>query len=102
MTRIIRVSHALLLCHTNLFREMPIEKSIIDIKLVNSSLAIECNAKHSTDGDEIYHMTESLLKINVRLLVKAFLNKESFIPCNRAIRILFDVKHPFVGHYILP
>ena len=64
--------------------------------------AIECKAKHSTDGDGIYHRTESLVKINVWLLVKAFSNNASFISCNRAVEILFDVKLPFVAHYILP
>ena len=63
---------------------------------------MECNAEHSTNGDEIYHGTESLVKINTRLLVKAFSKKSSFIPNNRAIRILFDVKNPFVAHYVLP
>ena len=80
---------------------MPIAKGIVDIKLVNSPLAIECNAKHLTNYDEIYHETESLVKINAQLLVKAFCNNVSFISCNRAIEILFDVKHPFVAHYIL-
>ena len=68
---------------------MPIEKGIVGIKLVNSPLAIECNAKHSMDGDEIYHGNESLVKINALLLVKAFSNKASFILCNRAVRIFF-------------
>ena len=81
---------------------MPIEKNIIDIKLVNSLLAIEYNAKHNMDGDGIYHGTKSLMKINARLLVKAFSNKVSFIPCNSVIGILFDAKHLFVAHYILP
>ena len=48
---------------------MPIEKDIIDIKLVNSLLVIECNAKHVMDSDGIYHGTESLMKINARLLL---------------------------------
>ena len=42
------------------------------------------------------------LKVNAQLLVKVFSNKASFIPCNRAVGILFDAKHPFVTHYILP
>ena len=81
---------------------MPIEKDIIRIMLVNSPMTIECNAKYSTNGDEIYHGTESLVKVNARLLVKAFSNKASFIPCNRVVRILFDAKHPFVTQNILP
>ena len=81
---------------------MPIEKCIIYIKLVDSSLAIECDAKHSTNSDEIYHGTKSLVKVNACLLVKAFSNQESFIPCNRVVGILFDAKHSFVAHYILP
>ena len=35
--------------------------------------------------------------------MKAFSNKLSFIPSNRAIRILFYAKKtPFVAHYVLP
>ena len=34
--------------------------------------------------------------------MKAFNNKSSFILSNRDIEILFDVKYPFVAHYVLP
>ena len=81
---------------------MSIKKGIIYIKLANAPLMVECNAKHSTDSDRIYHGTKSLMKVNAQLLVKAFSNKASFIPCNRAVEIMFNVKHPFVAHYILP
>ena len=81
---------------------MPIEKGIIYIKPENSPLVIECNVKNSTNSDGIYYGYESLLKVNARLLVKAFSNKASFILCNRSIENLFDEKHPFVAHYILP
>ena len=70
---------------------MPIEKGVVNIKL--APLEMECNAKHSTDGDGIDHGTESLMKINTRLLIKSFSNKLSFIPRNRAIEILFDAKN---------
>ena len=50
----------------------------------------------------IDHRTESLVKINTLMLVKAFSNKPSFIPSNKAFGILFDVKNPFVAHYVLP
>ena len=102
MMRIIGVVHALWMRHIDLLHKILIKKDIIYIKLVNSPLVVEYNAKHSNDDDEIYHGAESLVKVNVLLLVKAFSHKLSFIPCNRAIRILFDVKHPFVVHYILP
>ena len=42
------------------------------------------------------------MKINTRLLVKAFSNKLSFIPSNTTIRILFDSKNPFVANFLLP
>ena len=42
------------------------------------------------------------MKVNARPLVKSFNNKASFIPCNIAVKILFDTKNPFVAHYILP
>ena len=65
-------------------------------------LAMECNAKNCMDSDRIYHGTKSLMKVNTRLLVKAFSKRPSFILCSRAIGILFDATHPFVSHYILP
>ena len=64
MTRIISVYHALRLHHIDFLHKMPIEKGIIDIKLANVALAIECKAKHSTEDDGIYHGTESLVKVN--------------------------------------
>ena len=64
MMRIIDVVHALQLRHIDLLREMPIEKDIIYIKLVKAPLAMECNAKNIMDNDEIYHRTESLVKVN--------------------------------------
>ena len=90
MMWIISVAHALRLRHIDLLHEIPIEKCIIYIDLAKSPLAIEGNAKHGTDGDEIYRKTESLMKVNVWLLVKAFSNKASFILCNRAIGTDFD------------
>ena len=86
---IISVVHALWLRYIDLLLEMAIKKDIIDIKLEKPLLAIEGNAKHSTDNDGIYHRTKSLMKVNARLLVKAVSNKTSFIQCNRVIGILF-------------
>ena len=81
---------------------MPIGKGIVDIMLANVLLTIECNAKQRMDDGGIYHETESLVKINARLLMKAFNNKASFIPCNRSVRIMFNTKHLFVAHNIQP
>ena len=82
------------LCHIDLLREILDQKGIINMKLAKAPLAMECNVEHSTNGDGIDHGTESLLKINTRLLVKTFSNKLSFILRNRAIGILFDAKKP--------
>ena len=102
MMQIIGFAHALWLRYIDLLREMLIEKGIIYIKLAKAPLAMEYNAKNSTDSDGIYHETESLMKVNTRLLMKAFSNRSSFILCSRAIWILFDTKHPFFAHYIQP
>ena len=99
---IVGVSHALRLRHIDLLRKMLIKKGIVDIKLANFPLVIECNTKHNMESDEIYHETKSLVKINARLLLKAFSNKAIFILCNSVVGILFDAKHPFVAYYILP
>ena len=102
MMQIMGVLHALRLYHIDLLHKMPIEKGIVDIKLVNSPLVIECNAKSSTEGDRIYHGIESLVKINALLLVKAFSNKASFIPYNRAIKIfLMRSSHLFPTTFYL-
>ena len=98
MMWILGVVHTLQLRHVDLLGEMPIEKGVINMKLVKAPLAMESNVKHNTDDDEIDHRTKSLVKINTRLLVKAFGNKLSIIPSNRPIKILFDVKNPFVVH----
>ena len=79
MMRIISVAYALQLRHIDFIHEMPIKKGITYIKLAKPPLEIEGNAKHSMDGDGIYHENESLMKVNARLLVKAFSNKASFI-----------------------
>ena len=102
MMWILAVANTLWLRHIDLLGEMPIEKGVINIKLAQALLGMECNAEHNKDNDGIDHGTESLMKINTRLLMKAFSNKSSFIPNNRTIRILFDAKTPFVAYYVLP
>ena len=79
---------------------MPIKKYVIDIKLAKAPLAMECNVEHSTNGDKIYHGTEILVKINNRLLVKAFNNKSSFII--KPSKFCLMRKNPFIAHYVLP
>ena len=95
MMWILRFAHTLWLRHIG---EMFVEKGIINIKLTKAPLAMECNVEHSTKDDEIDYGTESLVKINTQLLMKAFSNKTSFMLSNRAIRILFDAKKT----YLLP
>ena len=102
MMWLLGVAHTLRLLHIDLLGEMPVEKGVTNIKLAKALLAMKCNVEHSMDDDGFDHGTKSLMKINTRLLVKAFSNKLSFIPSNRAIGILFDVKNPFVAHYVLP
>ena len=64
MMWILGVAHTLQLCHKDLLDEMSIKKGVIDIKLTKAPLVMECNFDHGTDGDVIYHGTESLVKIN--------------------------------------
>ena len=63
-----RLAHTQRLRHIDLLGEMPIKKDVIDIKLDKAPLAMECNVENSIDGEGIYHGTESLVKINIRLL----------------------------------
>ena len=102
MMWILDVVHTLQLRHIDLLGEVPVEKDVINIKFTKAPLAMECNAENSMDGDEIDHRTESLMKINTRMLVKAFSNKLSFMPSNRAIEIFFNAKNPFVARCVPP
>ena len=45
--------------------------------------------------------TECLMKVDFRSLMKSFHNKASFIALNRAIRVSFDSKDPFIAHKVL-
>ena len=90
---ILGVAHTPWLHHINLLDKMPFEKGVINIKLVKAPMEMEYNVEYSTNGDRIDRGSESLMKINTRLLVKAFSNKPSFIPSNRSIMILFDAKN---------
>ena len=92
MIWILDVAHTLRLLHIDLLDEMLVRKDVINIKLAKAPRAMECNAEHSMKGDGIDHGTRSLVKMYTWLLVKAFNNKPSFIPNNRAIVILFDAK----------
>ena len=56
----------------------------------------------STVQRGIDQWAKSLMKVNTRLLVKAFSNKQSFIPSKKTAWIAFDAKHLFVAHNILP
>ena len=101
MMWILGVAHTLLLRHIDLLGWMPIKKGVINIKLAKALLAMECNVEHNMKGDGIDHGTESLVKINTWLLVKAFSNKPSFILSNRAIEILVDWRSGWVmGEYL--
>ena len=102
MMWILGVVHTLRLRHIDLLGEMPVKKGIINIKLAKAPLAMKCNAEHITNSGGIDHGIESLMKINTRLLGKAFINKLSFIPSNRAIGSLLDTKKTFIAHYVLP
>ena len=102
MMWILGVAHTLRQHHIDHLIEILVEKGFVNIKLAKAPLAMECKAKHGMDSDGIYHGIESLMKINTQRLVKAFSNKSSFLPSNRAIRILFNAKNSFVAHYVLP
>ena len=80
----------------------PLRKALFTSSWRSPHLRLRAMTKHGTNGDGIYHKTLSLVKVNVQLLVKAFSNNASFILRNRVVGILFDVKHPFIAHYILP
>ena len=71
MMWILGVTHTLRMRHIDLLGEMPVEKSVINIKLVKAPLAMEYNAEHSIDGDKIDHETFSLLKINTPLFYES-------------------------------
>jgi len=51
--------------------------------------------ENSLDGNLFDYMTESVIIINILLLMKAFYNKTSFITLNNTINMMFNMKNPF-------
>ena len=80
---------------------MSIEKSVVNIKLMNSPLVMKSNTQNSANSDWIDYWTKGFMEVNTRTLVKTFRNKMRLIAINRTIRMLFDTKYPFVANEIL-
>jgi hypothetical protein len=51
--------------------------------------------ENSLDGNWVDYMTESVIIINILLLMKTFYNKTSFVMLNNTINMMFNMKNPF-------
>ena len=85
MIRMIMVNESWWLSHENIFKQMALKKNIVNIKLVERPTTIDCNTKNKTYSGRFKNMIESIMIINVQLLVKSFDNKAGFVPVNRTI-----------------
>ena len=52
----------------NRLRDIPMEKGIFDIQLMNRPRLRNCDAQNSADGGWLDNRTEDLIKINTRTL----------------------------------
>lgn len=58
-------------------------------------LSLDYMRENSLDGNWFDYMTESVIIINILLLMKAFYNKTSFVMLNNTINMMFNMKNPF-------
>lgn len=101
MIRMIRVNEARWLSHEDLFGEIPIEESIMDVKLTYWPIRGNCNGKYDADGSGSDHRAECIKVVNAFILVIAFGNQASFVTFDRSIGMTFDAKDPFTADGLL-
>ena len=82
----ITVNESQWLSHENIFKQVALKKSIINIKLVEKPSMADCNTKNKMYNGGFDNMTENIMIINARSLLKSFGDKMSFVLVNKTIR----------------
>ena len=81
--------------------QISMEKSIIDIDLVEKLAFHSSNSKHTVDKNHLGHKRESINVIKPLLLGKTLSNQSGLIPLNLAIWLVLHSIHPFTTYRFL-
>jgi len=80
--------------------KMTMEKSILDIQLMNRPVARGCNTQNCPDGTWFNNRTECLIIINAMLLRESPNNPTSFVTSKGTIRMILMLENPLSCHNI--
>src|SRR6185437_6972778 len=84
----------------NCLIKMTMEKSILDIQLMNRPVARGCNTQNCPDGTWFNNRTECLIIINAMLLRESPNNPTSFVTSKGTIRMILMLENPLSCHNI--
>jgi hypothetical protein len=76
------------------------EKSIIDIQLMNRAIPTECKRQNGAYGGRFDYRTECLIVVNTRTLCEASKHPSGLVAIKRAISMIFHPKNPFAYNNI--
>jgi hypothetical protein len=73
------------------------QKSILQIQLMNGPIMCQCNRKNDPNSDWFHHGTEGLTEINTWLLSESLEHPSCLVPIMRAIRMELVAEDPFTS-----
>jgi hypothetical protein len=70
------------------------EKGVLDIELMDYTMARDCKRKHSTNSSRLDNGTECLTKINPGALRVTTNHPSGLVALERTVWVVFDLEHP--------
>lgn len=89
------------LTHESFFFKTSLQECVVNIKLMECPLFLNCQRQHKTNGCGFDDWTESLLEINTWTLCEPFCDKSGFVTVDCAIKFPLNSKEPLAVNYIL-
>lgn len=93
--QMIRINKTGELCHINMFGKLSLKEGIINIQLMKRPAMTNNNTENKSYYCGLNNWTKSVMIVHTRSLIEPFVNKVSFKPINRTIRMYFNTKNPF-------
>ncbi|KAF5959216.1 hypothetical protein HYC85_000425 [Camellia sinensis] len=87
--------------HVNLLSEMPIKKSILNIRLIRRPRRNSSDIDQCTDSSHLGNRSKCLLIINTILLRETSGNQTCFVALKRPIRMSLDFVDPFATNQLV-
>ncbi|KAJ9565348.1 hypothetical protein OSB04_001314 [Centaurea solstitialis] len=88
------------LTHVNSLSEITMKKGILNIKLMNRPVTGDGDAKNRADSGRFDNWTESVIKVQTRLLRETLSNKTGFVTLKTSITVKLMAKQPTIANYV--